>query len=265
LDLESTYLFETQLSSKLQVLFPLDNLDITKTDHVGVVQLVDLLGHPIESFKDIRVKVVSSDGSVATTTDEALIKKGISYGEFPIKVKDRLATTMISATARGVVAGEAEIETKTSSSGLSVFPSGLVEPIAVNSPIMVTIFVDDDTADSVAGATVKITPNVNATVSPALIRTGADGSAQFELVAKNGPEISLDFDMTAEGYKPGKKSLDILVDTPAGGVQEVILPQELVYVIIGGIVIVAIVVGLFLKKSKEPIDDEEEPWEDEDI
>jgi len=28
---------------------------------------------------------------------------------------------------------------------------------------------------------------------------------------------------------------------------------------------VGIVVGLFLKKSKEPIDDEEEPWEDEDI
>ena len=43
------------------------------------------------------------------------------------------------------------------------------------------------------------------------------------------------------------------------------LPPELVYVIIGGIAIVGVVVGLFLRKSKEPIDEEEEPCEDEDI
>jgi hypothetical protein len=75
----------------------------------------------------------------------------------------------------------------------------------------------------------------------------------------------LTFEASAPGYKDGTKKMDILVDTPAGGVQEVQLPPELVYVIIGGIVIVAIVVALFLKKSKENIEDEEEPWEDEDI
>jgi hypothetical protein len=182
-----------------------------------------------------------------------------------METRDKLGDSLISAIARGVVGGNNTINTSTSSSSLSVFTSGLVEPMPVNEEIQVKIFVDDDIADSVAGATVKITPNANATTSTTLVRTGSDGSATFGLTALNGPEISLTFEASAAGYKDGSKKMDILVDTPPGGVQEIQLPQELVYVIIGGIVIVAIVVGLFLKKSKEPMEEEEEPWEDEDI
>jgi hypothetical protein len=172
---------------------------------------------------------------------------------------------MISSSARGVVGSESTVKTVTSSSSLSIFTSGLIEPMPVNEEIMVKIFVDDDVADSVAGATVRITPNANATTTVDVVRTGSDGSATFGLTALNGPEISLTFEATAEGYKDGRKILDIVVDTPPGGVAEIQLPTELVYVIIGGIVIVAIVVALFLKKSKETLDEEEEPWEDEDI
>jgi hypothetical protein len=135
----------------------------------------------------------------------------------------------------------------------------------IHQEIMVLIFVDDDVADSVAGAIVNIIPDANATVSTDVVRTGPDGSATFGLTALNGPEISIDFVATAPGYKDGQDSLDILVDTPIGGVTDVNLPQELVYVIIGGIAVVVIVVVLFLKKSKEPMEDEEEPWEDDDI
>ena len=62
-------------------------------------------------------------------------------------------------------------------------------------------------------------------------------------------------------------SLDIIVDyDPSDDLANVNLPPELVYVIIGGIAVVVIIVVLFLKKSKEPMEDEEEPWEDyEDI
>lgn len=56
LELDSTTIFKTQLSSKINVLFPLENLDITKEDHVGVIQMVDLQGNPIESFRDIKTK-----------------------------------------------------------------------------------------------------------------------------------------------------------------------------------------------------------------
>ena len=85
-------------------------------------------------------------------------------------------------------------------------------------------------------------------------------------MAQNGPEIELEFAASAEGYRDGQKTIEIVVDTPAGGlaVTDVELPQELVYVIIGGIVVVGVVVGLFLKRSKEPIE-EDEPWEEEDI
>jgi hypothetical protein len=263
--LKSTTKFKTQLSSKVNVLFPLDNLDINKENHLGVVELVDILGTPIKSFKDMRVKISSSDESVIQTNKDAIIKKGSSYAEFPIRTMGVLGESLISSSARGVVGGNSTINTTTSSSALSVFTSGLIEPMPVNEEVQVKIFVDDDIADSVAGATVKITPNVNATTSTTVVRTGADGSATFGLTALNGPEITLTFEASAPGYKDGTKKMDILVDTPAGGVQEVQLPPELVYVIIGGIVIVAIVVALFLKKSKENIEDEEEPWEDEDI
>jgi len=263
--LKSTSTFNTQLSSKVNVLFPLEHVDINKQNHVGVVQLVDIQGVPVESFKDLRVKIISTDESIIQANEDAIIKKGESYAEFPIKTMEKLGSTVIFAGARGVVGTEIPIKTVTSSSALSVFTSGLNEPMPVNQEIQVMIFVDDDVADSVAGATVKIIPNANATVSTEVVRTGSDGSATFGLVALNGPEITLEFTATAAGYKGGQKTLDILVDTPAGGIAEVNLPQELVYVIIGGIAVVVIVVILFLKKSKEPMEDEEEPWEDEDI
>jgi hypothetical protein len=265
--LESTTVFNTQLSSKINVLFPIDNLDIEKEEHVGVVQLTDLQGHPIETFSDMKVKISSTNESILTINEDSVIKKGESYVEFPIDVMQKIGTVNVSAATRGVVPSGTEINTSTSASSLSVFTSGLIEPIPVNEEIQVKIFVDDDFADSVAGATVKINPDTNATTSVDLVRTDSDGSATFGLTALNGPEITINFEATADGYKDGRKSLDIVVDTPPGGtsVAELNLPTELVYVIIGGIVVVIIVVVLFLKKSKEPMEDEEEPWEDDDI
>jgi hypothetical protein len=263
--LKSDSKFTTQLSSKVDILLPLERLDIEKQNHVGLVQLVDIQGNPIESFRDLRVKISSSDESIIQTNDDAIIKKGSSYAEFPLKTMDKLGSSIISSTARGVVGDDSTVKTVSSSSALEVFTSGLVEPIPVNQEIQVMIFVDDDVADSVAGATVNIIPDANATVSTDIVRTGPDGSATFGLTAINGPEISIDFTATAPGYKDGRDTLDILVDTPIGGVAEINLPQELVYVIIGGIAVVIIVIVLFLKKSKEPMEDEEEPWEDDDI
>ena len=170
---------------------------------------------------------------------------------------------MISSSARGVVGTETEITTSTSSSGLYVFTSGLVEPMPLRQEIQVKIFVDDVLAESVAGAVVKIIPNENATTTVDVVRTGFDGSATFGLVALAGPEISLDFEASAPGYKDGSKTLDVLVDVPTGSLAE-INAEWIVYLIIGGIAVVAVVIGLFLKKSKEVIDEEEEPWEDVD-
>jgi hypothetical protein len=265
--LETVTEFKSQLSSKIQIDFPLEKIDVNKENHVGIVQLVDLQGNPIESFRDIKAKILSSDESIIQTNVDAQIKKGMTFGKFPLETSDKLGSSQISANAKGMLGTTSSLKTVSSSSSLSVFTSGLIEPIPVKEEIQVKIFVDDDLAESVAGARVQIIPNANATVSTDLVRTGPDGSATFGLTALNGPQIQLKFAATAEGYKDGKQTLDIMVDTPQGGVPvtDVNLPQELVYVVIGGIVVVVIVVVLFLKKSKENLEDEEEPWEDEDI
>jgi len=263
LDLQSTTIFKTQLSAKINVLFPLESLDITKENHVGVIQMVDLQGYPIKSFKDIRTKIISSDEAIFKSIGDVTIKKGESFAEFTIKTKDRIGSSMIAASARGVVGTETEISTSTSSSRLSVFTSGLVEPMPLGKEIQVKIFVDNALSESVAGATVRITPNENATTTVDVVRTSADGSANFGLTALNGPEISIEFAASAPGYKDGGRTLDIIVDVPSQSLGA-INAEWIVYLIIGGIAVVAVVVGLFLKKSKEVVEEEEEPWEEVD-
>jgi len=263
LDLQSTTIFKTQLSAKINVLFPLESLDVTQENHVGVIQMVDLQGNPIESFKDIRTKIISSDEKIFKSIGDVTIKKGESFAEFTIKTKDKIGSSTISASARGVVGTETEIKTSTSSSRLSVFTSGLIEPMPLGQEIQVKIFVDNALSESVAGATVRITPNENATTTVDIVRTAADGGATFGLTALNGPEISIEFEASAPGYKDGGRILDIQVDVPDKSLAE-INAEWIVYLIIGGIAVVAIVIGLFLKKSKEVVEEEEEPWEEVD-
>ena len=265
LDLESTAIFQTQLSSKVNLGFPIENIDINKKANLGIVQLVSIQGDPIESSQDMRIKISSSNDDIIITNQDAIISKGNSYGEFPIETKGAIGTSTISASAKGVVGAEQVVEAVTSSSSLTVSTSGVVEPIPVNEEILVKIFVDDANTNAITGATVHMTPNANVTLNTKTVRTGADGSATFALTALNGPIVSVDFQASSPGYQASTTAIDLTVDTPPGGVVDVLLPTELVYVIIGGIGVVIVVVVLFLKKSKEPIDEEEEPWEDADI
>jgi hypothetical protein len=273
LGLSSAQNFGSQLSSQLLINLPSESVNVENLSNIakkgiGTIQLVDLQGNPIPASKDIKVKITSSNRDVAIVEDSVIIQKGNSFEEITIELPGQQGKSVISVSAKGLVSDDVTITASSTASSLSVFTSGLVEPIPVKDEIQVTIFVDDDNADSVAGAKVFIYPNENATTSTDLVRTGPDGSATFGLKALTGPEISVDFTLQAEGYIDGEETLDILVDyDPQEGmsIADVELPQELVYVIIGGIVVVAIVVALFLKKSKEPIEDEEEPWEEEDI
>jgi hypothetical protein len=270
--LGSSQNFVTQLSSKIMIILPTENVNVenvnpSKKEGVGTIQLIDLQGNPIAASKNIKVKTISSNRDVIRVDDSVIIEKGNSFAEFQIDVQGKQGTSVISASAKGLMSDKTSISAKSTASSLNIFTSGLIEPIAVNKEIQVTVFVDDDTADSVAGAKIFIIPNENATVSTDLVRTGPDGSATFDLIALTGPEVSIDFTMQAEGYIDGSDTLNILVDhdPTSGAIAELDLPPELVYVIIGGIAVVIIVVVLFLKKSKEPLEDEEEPWEDEDI
>ena len=273
LGLASTQSFNSQLSSKLDVILPtanvnVENINVSKKEGVGTIQLIDLQGNPIPASRDIKVKIGSSNRAVALVDENVTIKQGESFAEFQIDIPGSQGTSIISASARGLVSDSSQITASSTASSLNIFTSGLNEPIPVNQEVQVNVFVDDDNADSVAGAKIIIKPGENVTTTTDLVRTGSDGSATFGLTALSGPEISVDFELQGEGYVDSSETIDILVDyDPAkdGPITELSLPSELVYVIIGGIAVVAIVVALFLKKSKETIDEEEEPWEDEDI
>ena len=95
-----------------------------------------------------------------------------------------------------------------------------------------------------------------------MVRTGPDGSAIIRLTATNGPSISLNLIATADGYSEGKDTLTINVDAPDKTLSAVDLqlPEWIVYVIIAAILLIGVLVVLFLKKSKAPV---EEEWEEE--
>jgi hypothetical protein len=136
--------------------------------------------------------------------------------------------------------------------------------IPVDKPVEIKLFIDDANAESIAGASIKIETDGNSLVEPNVVRTGPDGSAIVSVTATNGPSISLDLIATAEGYSEGKDTLTINVDSPDKNLNAVDLelPEWIAYVIIAAILLIGVLVVLFLKKSKTPV---EEEWEEEEI
>ena len=99
-------------------------------------------------------------------------------------------------------------------------------------------------------------------VIPDVIKTNSDGSAIFSLTAFEGPNISFEIIATAEGYAEGKNTFTVNVD-PSQRMFNPIdleLPEWIIYILIGGILMVGVVVFMFLKKSKTDLED----WEDEE-
>ena len=96
---------------------------------------------------------------------------------------------------------------------------------------------------------------------PDVIKTNSDGSAIFSLTALEGPNISFYIIATAEGYAEGKDTFIVNVDTSQRMFDaiDLELPKCIIYILIGGILMV--VVFMFLKKSKTDL---EEEWEDEE-
>ncbi|MCE2506591.1 MAG: hypothetical protein J4F36_09035, partial [Nitrosopumilaceae archaeon] len=101
-------------------------------------------------------------------------------------------------------------------------------------------------------------------ITPDEVRTSSDGSAIVSLTAFEGPSISFDIIATAEGYAEGKDTFTVNVDAPERTFDaiDLELPEWIIYIVIGGILMVGVVVVMFLRKSKADL---EEEWEEEDI
>jgi len=125
------------------------------------------------------------------------------------------------------------------------------------------LFVDDENAESVSGVSIKIVSEDDILITPDVVRTSSDGSATVSLTAFEGPLISFDIIATAEGYAEGKNTFTVNVDAPEKIFDSIDLelPEWIIYIAIGGILMVGVVVFLFLKKSKVDL---EEEWEEEE-
>lgn len=262
--MSSTASFTTQPSSMIRVMMPSENLNSDHAEQIGIVQIVDMQGNPIKISKELKTKIFSKNPEIIQILDDAIIPQGQSYSAFPIVTTGSLGTAMISATAKGVVGSDVGLTTSSSLTQLKIFTSGLPDEIPAYEEIEIQLFVDDENAQSVENASIKIKSDEHSVVTPDEIRTGPGGGAKFSLTANNGPTISLDIIATAEGYTPGEQSLLINVDAPEESltVMDVALPEWVVYLVIAAILMIVAIVVLFLKKSQAP---DEEDWEEEEI
>jgi len=261
---ETTKSFFTLPSSKISVILPLSEINANHVDNLGVVQIVDLQGNPMIPSFDVKSKITSSEERVIQILDDAVIPSGTSYSQFPILTTGSIGSSIISASAKGVVGTDLEMSTASSQIQLKIFTSGLDDKIPVDKQVEVKLFVDDENAESVSGASVKIIPNENVVVTPDVVRTNPDGSAVFSLTALTGPDVSFDIIATAEGYSEGKNSFSVNVDAPENTFDSIDLqlPEWIIYIVIGGVLMVVVLVVMFLRKSKTTL---EEDWEEEEI
>lgn len=263
LSMEITKTFITRPSSKISVILPLSNINADHVNNIGIAQIVDLQGNPIVPSFDVKSKIVSSEEKIIQIIDDAVIPSGISYETFPILTTGSIGQSTIFASAQGMVGTEIDLRTISSLNQLKIFTSGLGDQISVDQQIEIKLFVDDENAESVSGAYVKIITDENSLVIPDVIKTKSDGSAIFRLTAFEGPDISFEIIATAEGYAEGKDTFTVNVDTSQRmfNAIDLELPDWIIYIFIGGILMVGVVVFMFLKKSKTNL---EEDWEDEE-
>ena len=263
LSLETTTTFITLPSSKISIILPLSNINADHVNNIGIAQIVDLQGNPMIPSFDVKSKIVSSEEKIIQIIDDAVIPSGISYAKFPILTTGSIGQSTIFASAQGVVGTELDLTTSSSLNQLKIFTSGLSDQIPTDQQIEIKLFVDDENAESVSGASVKIITDDNSMVIPDVIKTNSDGSAIFSLTAFEGPNISFDIIATAEGYAEGKDTFTVNVDTSQRMFDaiDLELPEWIIYILIGGILMVVVLVFMFLKKSKTDL---EEEWEDEE-
>ena len=263
LSLETATTFITLPSSKISIILPLSNINADHVNNIGIAQIVDLQGNPMIPSFDVKSKIISSEEKIIQIIDDAVIPSGISYAKFPILTTGSIGQSTIFASAQGVIGTELDLTTSSSLNQLKIFTSGLSDQIPTDQQIEIKLFVDDENAESVSGASVKIITDENSLVIPDVIKTNSDGSAIFSLTAFEGPNISFDIIATAEGYAEGKDTFTVNVDTSQRMFDaiDLELPEWIIYILIGGILMVVVLVFMFLKKSKTDL---EEEWEDEE-
>jgi hypothetical protein len=265
LELEANSIFDSQVSSKIEIMIPFDNLDANaEVPYNGIVQLKDLLGNPSDASKDLRINLSLEGAKIIDIPEQITISKGSSYATFPISSNGENGDTNIMASIKGVIGSQTKISTTSNESKLKIFAEGIENPLDVGKPAELTVFVDDENAQSVPGAIIKFVTEPGVVVSPESTRTDETGSVKVDVTANEGKSFSIEVLASASGYSDGKQSFDYTVSGSSSDALQLGLPDWVIYVGIAAMVGIAAVVVVFLKKPKASSEDEDEEYEYED-
>lgn len=265
LQLESNTSFGSQISSSIEVMLPFENLDAkSEVPYDGVVQLKDLLGNPSTATKDIRIQLGIDGANIVNIPEQVTISQGSSYATFPISANGQQGDASISASIKGVIGTETKISTTSNDPKLKIFAEGIEGSLNIGEPTELTIFVDDDSANSVPDASVKFVTDAGVTITPDNTRTDETGSVTVDVTVDEGDLVSIQILASASGYSDGKQSFDYTVEGSSMGSLELGLPDWVLYVGVAAMVGIGAVLVVFLKKPKAGSDDEEDEYEYEE-
>jgi len=265
LDLEASTSFASQISSRIEIELPFKNLDAnSQIPYNGIVQIRDLLGNPTSATKDVKINLNSDGAKIVDIPEYVTISQGNSYATFPISSNGQNGDATISANIKGVIGSQTKISTVSNEPKLKIFTDGITTSLNIGKPTTVKIFIDDENAESVPGAMVKLVPPPGVTVSPTNTRTDETGMANVDITANEGKSVSIEILASASGYSDAKESFDYTVAGASGNSVALGLPEWVVYVGIAAMIGIAAVIVVFLKKPKSESSENEEDYEYED-
>jgi len=265
LSLEKSTTFGSQVSSIIEIELPFENLDAnSELPYNGVLQLKDLLGNPSTASKDVRVQLNLDGAKIVNIPEYVTISQGVSYATFPISSNGAKGDATIDASIKGVIGSQTKISTTSNDPKLKIFAEGIEAPIGIGEPVELTIFVDDENANFVPGASVKFVTEPGVTISPENTRTDETGAATVDVTVSEGELISIEILASAAGYSEGKQSFDYTVDGSSASALALGLPDWVVYVGVAAMIGIGAVLIVFLKKPKPTNDEEEDEYEYED-
>ena len=270
-DLKSVASFEKDPSSMVKIILPYNEMDAnTEQTYNGIVQLIDFNNNPIQTSRNLQVKINSTNSELIDIPRFVDIEEGNSFGIFSIDTSGEIGQSMISANVNGIVGSQQEFKTKSFLTKLKISTGSVNEPVTPGEPVELKLYVDDQYLESVEGASLKIVPDSNTTITPTNIKTENDGSAKLHFIAQSGaPTISLQIFATAEGYVDEQRTFEFSVVTndPSNFQPlELGFPDWIVYIGIAAILVIGTVIFIFLRKPKQlPEDEYEEVYDDEEI
>jgi len=177
----------------------------------------------------------------------------------------RFQFQQMGASIKGVIGTQTKISTTSNDPTLKIFAEGIETSLNIGEPAELTVFIDDDAANTIPGASVKFVTDAGVTISPANTRTDETGSVTVDVTVNEGELVTIEILASASGYSDAKQSFDYTVEGSSIGSFELGLPDWVLYVGVAAMIGIAAVLLVFLKKPKESneaIDDEYEYEED---